>query len=385
MPGHVWHERAAAVFNDYGGWKRPAWYAPDGESRDAAITREVLAVRHYVGLFEGSPLGKIEVCGPDAAEFLNRIYVNDVLTLEPGRVRYGLMLTENGIIMDDGVFARLDEDHYLITTTAANADQVTAWLDEWHQCEWPDLELVIAPVTTQWAVLTLAGPNARALLCGFECDIDLSADAMPHMSIRAGTLEGRPVRMQRVSFTGEASYEVGIPADGAEALLEEFTSKGIAHGLTPTGIEAILILRMEKGYLHVGSDTDGTTNPYDVGFGALVEKKQTDYVGKRSLGRSHDVDPDRRRLVGIEAEDGHIAFRAGAHIVSAATGSRRSEGFVTSACVSPTFGKPIGLAMLKRGTERKGEIVHLFDEGRLSRVRIVEPVFYDPGGERLHG
>ena len=383
-PAHAWHVRAGAVFDDYGGWKRPAWYAPHGESRDAAIKREVLAVRRRVGLFDGSPLGKIEVVGPDAAEFLNRIYVNNALTLEPGSVRYGLMLTENGIIMDDGVFACLDKGHYLVSTTAGNGDRVAAWLDEWHQCEWPDLELVIAPVTAQWAVLTLAGPNAAALLGELECDIDLSGDAMPHMSIRTGTLAGWPARIQRVSFSGEASYEVGIPADRAEALLEILAAKGDSHGLVPTGIEAVLVLRMEKGYLHVGSDTDGTTNPVDVGFGRVVERKQSDYVGGRSLQRPHDRDGNRRRLVGIEAEDGCTAFSAGAHIVAMTNGERRSEGFVTSACVSPTLGKPIGLAMLERGTERKGELVHLFDEGRLSRARIVDPVFYDPEGERLH-
>ena len=382
---HAWHERAGAVFDDYGGWKRPAWYAPHGESRDAAIKREVLAVRRSVGLFDGSPLGKIEIVGPDAAEFLNRIYVNNTLTLQPGRVRYGLMLTESGIILDDGVFACLDEGHYLVSTTAANSSRVAAWLDEWHQCEWPDLELVIAQVTTQWAVLTLAGPNARALLGELECDIDLSGDVMPHMSIRTGTLEGLPARIQRVSFSGEASYEVAIPADRAESLLEKLVSAGDSHGLVPTGIEAVLVLRMEKGYLHVGSDTDGTTNPMDVGFGRVVERKQSDYVGRRSLQRSHDLDGNRRRLVGIEAEDGCTVFSAGAHIVVMTDGERRSEGFVTSACVSPTLGKPIGLAMLERGNKRKGELVHLFNEGRLSRARIVDPVFYDPEGERLHG
>lgn len=385
MPGHAWHERAGAVFDDYGGWKRPAWYAPNGAGRDAAIGREVLAVRSKVGLFDGSPLGKIEVAGPDAAEFLNRVYVNNALTLVPGRVRYGLMLTENGIIMDDGVFACLGDGHYLVSTTAANGDRVAAWLDEWHQCEWPDLELVIAPVTTQWAVLTLAGPNARALLSELECDIDLSGDAMPHMSIRTGTVEGWPARIQRVSFSGEASYEVGIPADRADSLLEKLAAKGDAHGLVPTGIEAVLVLRMEKGYLHVGADTDGTTNPIDVGFGRVVGRKQGDYVGRRSLERPHDLDGDRRRLVGIEPVDGCTAFPAGAHIVAMTNGVRRSQGFVTSACVSPTLGKPIGLAMLERGNERKGELAHLFDRGRLNCVRIVDPVFYDPEGERLHG
>ena len=385
MPGHAWHERRGAVFDDYGGWKRPALYAHAGESRDAAIQREALSVRHGVGLFDSSPLGKIEVNGPDAAEFLNRIYLNNALTLEPGCVRYGLMLTENGIVMDDGVFARLADDHYLISTSAANGDRVTAWLDEWHQCEWPDLKLVIAGVTSQWAVLTLAGPNARALLAEFECDIDLTKHAMPHMSVRSGTLEGWPARIQRVSFSGEVSFEISVPADRCEAFLAKLESKGAAHGLAPTGIEALLVLRMEKGYLHVGSDTDGTTNPIDAGFGWVVDRKKSDYVGRRSLQRPYDRAGTRRRLVGIEAGDGSTEFAAGAHIVSTVNGSRRSEGFVTSACGSPTLGKPIGLAMLERGHERKGEIVQLFDEGRLTLARIVEPVFYDPAGERLNG
>jgi sarcosine oxidase subunit alpha len=385
LAAHDWHAAHGAEFESYGAWRRPACYRNAGEARDAAINREVLAVRHAVGLFEATPLGKIEVKGPDAAEFLNRIYVNNMLTLQPGGVRYGLMLNENGIVIDDGVVARLAPDHYLVSTSSGNADRITGWLDEWHQCEWPHLNLVLSPVTAQWAVLTLAGPQARGLLADLESDIDFSSHAFPHMTIRTGRLAGNSVRVQRVSFSGESCFEISLPACSAQGAWERLVLVGAKMGIEPIGIEAILVLRLEKGFLHVGSDTDGTTNPFDVGFAAIIGKKQGDFIGRRSLLRPNDARQDRRQLVGLEPLNNADSLVAGAHLVHEADATRRSEGFVTSASYSPTLRRSIGLGLLERGFGRRGETVTVFDNKRSLRARVVHPVFYDPKGERLRG
>ncbi len=385
LAAHDWHAANGAEFESYGAWRRPACYRKAGEARQAAINREVLAVRHAVGLFEATPLGKIEVKGPDAADFLNRIYVNNMATLQPGGIRYGLMLSENGIVIDDGVAARLASDHYLVSTSSGNADRITGWLEEWHQCEWPHLKLVLSSVTAQWAVLTVAGPRARELLAGLESDIDFSSHAFPHMTIRTGRLAGVPVRVQRVSFSGEASFEVSLPACSARAMWEAWMRAGAANGIEAIGIEAILVLRLEKGFLHVGSDTDGTTNAFDVGFGAIIAKKSGDFVGRRSLMRPNDARQDRRQLVGLEPLQAADSLVAGAHLIHEAGAARRSEGFVTSAARSPTLEKSIGLGLLERGFGRRGETVTVFDNGRSFKARVVDPVFYDPKGERLNG
>jgi len=226
LPAHDWHVGLGAVFEDYGAWKRPEYYASNGRDRETAIQEEVLALRRSIGLLDSSTLGKIEITGPDAGEFLNRIYVNNALTLKTGRIRYGLMLSENGIVMDDGVFARLAEDHYLVNTTSANADRMTGWLERWHQCEWPDLDLVISVATSQWAVATIAGPESRILLQEIDSDIDFSAEALPHMSIATGIFLGVEARVQRVSFTGEMSFEISVPALHGQRVMEILMSAG---------------------------------------------------------------------------------------------------------------------------------------------------------------
>jgi len=383
LPAHDWHTAHGAEFEDYGGWDRPAYY---GDDRDACIRQETLLVRKSVGLFDGSPLGKIEVKGPDAAEFLNRIYVNTVMTLKPGKVRYGLMLDENGIIIDDGVFVRLAEDHFLINTTSGHADRIAGWLEEWHQCEWPDLDLVMSPVTAQWAVVTVAGPNARALLAELPGMTDLSPDEFPHMSFASGVFDdGTPYRIERVSFTGELSYELNVPANHATDFFERIWRAGEAHGIGLFGAESLMVLRLEKGFLHVGGDTDGSTNPFDVGFGRIVTNKKSDFIGARSLQRAEDKRADRRQLIGFEVANKSATVLSGAHIVTGDGAKQRSEGFVTSACRSPTLGKTIGLGLLERGFERMGEDITLFDEGARVTARIVDATFFDPQGERMRG
>ena len=381
LVAHDWHAGEGAVFDDYGAWKRPAFY---GDDRAASIAREVLAVRQSVGFFDGSPLGKIEVKGPDAARFLDRIYVNNVLTLKPGRVRYGLMLNENGVVIDDGVFVRLGEDHFLVNTTSGNAERIAAWLEEWHQCEFFDMRLVLSNVTSQWAVATLAGPDARAVLQSLPGLIDLSTASFPHLSFAAGQLaDGAPYRLQRVSFSGEQSYELSVPSNRAASIFERLQAVAGPGKLVPIGVEALMVLRTEKGFVHVGVDTDGTTNPLDIGFGAVVDRKRRDFIGARSLARPNDRRADRRQLVGFELLDRNASVPAGAHFVTGSNGGRRSEGFVTSACDSPTLGRTVGIGLIEGGFGRKGEEVLVYDSGRNLPARIVDPCFYDPSGERM--
>jgi sarcosine oxidase subunit alpha len=382
LPAHDWHAEKGAEFDDYGGWKRPAFY---GNDREECIARESLIVRESVGLFDASPLGKIEVKGPGAAEFLNRIYVNTVPTLKQGKVRYGLMLDENGVLMDDGVFVRLADEHFLVYTTSAHADRIGAWLEEWHQCEWPDLDLVLSPATSQWAVLTVAGPKAREVLKSLPGMIDLSTESFPHMSFASGLFEdGTQFRIQRVSFTGEQSYELSVPANRATEFFERVWQAGEPHGIGLFGAESQMVLRLEKGFLHVGVDTDGMTNPFDVGFGGIVANKKGDFIGARSLERAEDRRDDRRQLVGLELDAGTTVL-AGAHIVTGSGAERRSEGFVTSACDSPILGKTIGLGLLERGFERRGEKIRLYDDGQIVSAQVVDACFYDPDGERMRG
>ena len=383
LAAHDWHATQGAVFEDYGGWQRPAYY---GSDRDACVRRETLLVRQAAGLFDASPLGKIEVQGPDAAEFLNRIYIHSVPTLKQGKVRYSLMLNENGIIIDDGVFVRLADDHFLLNTTSAGANAIAAWLEEWQQCEWPRMELVINPVTSQWAVVTVAGPRARDVLCSLAGMTDLSTQAFPHMSFASGVFEdGCPYRIQRVSFSGELSYELSVPANRATGFFERIWDAGQPFGIGLFGIESLMILRLEKGFLHVGGDTDTTSNPFDAGFGRVISNKRGDFIGARSLQRAEDRRNDRRQLVGFEVVDRDAVVLAGAHVVTGTGDARRSEGFVTSACHSPTLARTIGLALLERGFERGGEEIQLYDQGRLVTARIVDARFYDPQGERMHG
>lgn len=382
LPAHAEHERLGARFEEAGGWMRPACYPRAGERDADAIVREVRAVRTAAGLFDASPLGKIEVEGPDAARFLDAFYPNNVRTLEIGRTRYGLMLNEHGVIVDDGTIARLAPDHYVLTTTSGGAARIAAWLDEWRQCEWPELDVVVTPVTTQWATLALSGPNARTILARLHSDVDLSPDAFPHLHVRTGTLAGVPARVYRVSFSGELGYEINVPARYGAALWRALEHAGREHGLEPYGLEALLLLRLEKGFLHVGLDTDGTTSPADVGWGEVALKKQADFVGKRSLLRPENVRADRLQLVGLVGADDVLV--PGAHLRLDGT-HEGSDGWVTSAALSPTLGTRIALALLRGGRSRVGQSVAVLDLGRTGRAQVVTTPFYDPRGERLHG
>jgi sarcosine oxidase, subunit alpha len=379
-----WHVEHGAVLEDFGGWQRPAWYAFQDKSREERIRVEKRAARTAVSLFDGSPLGKIEVRGPDAALFLNRMYYNNMRTLAVGRGRYGLMLNEHGIIIDDGVCMRLAEDHLLVSTTSGGASRIFAGFEEWLQCEWPDLKVLVTNVTSAWGNIAVAGPHARQLLQHLSTDIDLRPGAFPHLSIRCGRLEGVPVRIARVGFTGELSFEINIPAGYTTALWEHLLTHGAALGALPIGVDALQELRTEKGYLHVGTDTDGRTLPADIGMGEALAKKSDDFVGRRSLDRSDAKRPDRLQFVGLEAQDPATVLTVGAHIVAGPQTRTGSQGYVTSSCMSEALGRSVALGLVQAGRARPGEKIHVYSKGRTWPARIVSPRWYDPEGQRLN-
>jgi sarcosine oxidase subunit alpha len=380
LAAHDAHAAAGARFDDYGGWLRPAAYPRAGEPLDAAARRESLAVRAGCGAFDASTLGKIEVSGPDAARFLDRLYVETMSTLPVGRIRYGLMLTEHGIVFDDGVASRLGATRFLVGTTSAGAARVAEAMEEWLQGEWPELRVFVTPVTHQWGVITLTGPETRSVLHRLGTDIDLARDAFPHMAVREGRVAGMAARVQRVSFTGEISYEIAVAARHAAELFQ----RALAARAEPFGIEALMILRLEKGYIHVGSETDGTTVPDDLGMGRGIARKASDFVGRRSLRLPEALRSDRNQLMGLRTSEPGFVPAPGTH-VALGDGGVGSDGWVTSSAFSPTLGRSVALAMVRGGRRRKGETVTLIDEGRWHRAEIVEPCSYDPGGARLHG
>ncbi len=386
LPTEALQRASGAVFEDYGGWNRPVYVPRAGEDEHAAVMREVSQVRRGVGLIDYSPLGKIQVSGPDAAILLQRIYVNNVKTLKPGFCRYGLMLGEDGIVMDDGVLTCWDEQTFQVGTTSGHAEKVTDWLEEWLQCEWTDLDVIVEPVTTQWATIMVAGPNARSLLERLGLDIDFSAQAFPHMSARQGRLGDVPVRIMRVSFSGELSYEVSVPWGYGASLWRGLLELGKDLDVTPFGLEALMVMRVEKGYLHVGTETDGATMPQDIGFRDIIAKKAEDFVGRRSTMTPEGLRGDRMQLVGLAS--GKDVLPIGGHIVSTAFSGvpAPTQGWVTSSVHSPTLNRPVAMAMLTRGFERMGETVKVYDArlGRSFEAEVVSPVAYDPKGERLH-
>ena len=382
LPAHEAHVELGAHWWEAGGWMRPASYPRGGESLEQAVRREALAVRSAGGVFDASPLGKIEVTGPDAARFLDRFYINNVSTLEPGRVRYGLMLNEAGVVIDDGTIACLSPQRFVLTTTSGGAGRIAAWLEEWRQCEWPDHRVFVTPVTTQWAAISLAGPRARAVLARFETDIAIDGGSLPHMSVREGHFAGVDTRLYRVSFSGELGYEIHVPARHGDSLWRALLAAGATDGIVPYGIETLLLLRLEKGFLHVGVDTDGTITPADAGWGAVAARKKADFIGKRSLAREDNRRADRLELVGLTTKNG-AALVAGAHLRLPGT-TVGSDGWVTSAAYSPTLERPIALALLRGGRARLGQALVVHDLRRKGEATVVSPSFYDPEGKRIH-
>ena len=395
-PMHGWHQAQGAAWEDVGRWKRPRHYPQGGEAMQDALDRECLAVRRGVGILDASTLGKIDIQGADAALFLDRVYAGRFLKLAPGRCRYGLMLREDGTILDDGVTVRLGERRYLMHTTTGNAEEVFAWLEFWRQTEWPELRVHLTSVTDHWATAALAGPQSRKVLGKVCDDIDLSAEAFPFMGARLGHVAGLPARVFRISFSGELAFEVNVAAQHGRRLWEALMEAGEEWRIRPYGTEAMHVLRAEKGFIIVGQDTDGNQTPDDMGLGWAVrqppmqpEAAETPgfgFIGDRSLSLAAHRRPDRLQFVGLKTLDAARVIPEGAQIVDEpGRPPVAMQGHVTSSYFSATLNRSIALAMLSNGRRRLGDIVHcpLADGGALA-AKVVSPVFYDPKGERHH-
>jgi sarcosine oxidase subunit alpha len=381
----AWAEEHGAVFEPVALWRR-AWYFPKpGEDMHAAVARECKATRDSLGIFDASTLGKIEIVGPDAAEFLNRMYTNPWSKLQPGRCRYGVLLGEDGFIRDDGVIGRLTHDRFHVTTTTGGAARVLNMMEDYLQTEFPDLKVWLTSTTEQWSVIAINGPNARNLLAPLVEGIDLSEEAFPHMSVGVGRICGVPTRLFRMSFTGERGYEVNVPARYGRAVWEKLIAEGQACGVTPYGTETMHVLRAEKGYIIVGQDTDGTLTPDDAGLGWAIGKAKPDFVGKRSLARPDMLKTDRKHLVGLLTADPKVVLEEGAQIVLDPNQSvpMTMVGHVTSSYWSVALGRSIALAVIEGGNGRMGETVHIpMPDGTL-QAEVTGTVFLDPENTRL--
>ena len=298
-PIHEWARAHGAVFEDVGQWKRARFFPRAGEDMHAAVARECRAVRSGCGLFDASTLGKIEVTGPDAGTFLSRMYVNDFASLAVGRSRYGILLRDDGFIYDDGVIARIADDRFHVTTTTGGAARVFAFMEDYLQTEWPALRAWLTSTTEQWSVIAVQGPQARAVLARVATDVDLAPAALPHLGVTGGRICGVPMRLFRVSFTGELGFEINVPADYGQPVWEAIHAAGREFDITPYGTEAMHVLRAEKGYIIVGQETDGTVTPYDAGLAWAIGKGKPDFVGKRGLARPAMQAADRKQLVGL--------------------------------------------------------------------------------------
>ena len=387
-PSHAWAEAQGAVFEDVGNWKRARYFPQAGEDMHAAVRRECLAVRGGVGLFDASTLGKIDLQGKDSAELLNRVYTNAWSKLGVGRCRYGLMLRDDGMVFDDGVTARLGPNHFHMTTTTGGAPRVLAWLEEWLQTEWPQLEVYCTSVTEQWAAMAVVGPKSRDVLRAAGTDLDLSSEALPHLGLAEGTVAGIPARVFRISFSGEMAFEVNVPWGYGMALWEALWAAGQPFAITPYGTESMHVLRAEKGYIIVGQDTDGTATPFDLGMDWIVSKAKPDFVGKRGLQQPAVRAAGRKQLVGLLTIDPAELLEEGAQVVTMPEPGPPPVpmiGHVTSSYPSPTAGRSIAMAMVQGGHGMDGETVYIPMPGRVIPARVTKPVFFDPEGARLDG
>ncbi|MGD9614086.1 MAG: sarcosine oxidase subunit alpha family protein [Alphaproteobacteria bacterium] len=385
-PMHDRHVAAGAVFEDVGQWKRPRYYPRLGEDMHAAVRRECLAAHDAVALLDASTLGKIEVCGPDATRFLDRVYINRWENLAVGACRYGVMCREDGMVFDDGVGTRLAPDRFLLTTTTGNAGAVLDWLEEWLQTEWTDLELFCTSVTEEWANATLVGPRSREVLQALTPGLALDAGAFPFMRMRETAVAGMPARVFRVGFSGELSYEINVPADFGPALWERLIAAGEAYGITPYGTEAMHVLRAEKGFFIVGQETDGSVTPIDLGLGAMIAGEK-DFLGRRSLARSDTARADRKQLVGLLPDDPAEILPEGTQLVAEPGGRPPVPmiGHVTSSYYGARIGRGFALALVAGGRARHGGKVWADLPGRTVAARICPPVFYDLEGRRRDG
>ena len=393
---HACHVSRGAEFEPVGQWLRPWYFPKSGEDMRAAVRRECLAARRGVGIMDASTLGKIDIRGKDVREFLNRVYANAWTQLAPGKCRYGLMLDENGMVMDDGVTACLSDQHFLMTTTTGGAARVLTWLEKWHQTEWPDLDVYMTSVTDHWATAAVVGPRSRQVLAKVCTDIDLSPSTFKFMDWREGTVAGVPARVFRISFSGELAFEVNVDANYGHHVWEALMEAGQEFDITPYGTETMHVLRAEKGFIIVGQDTDGSMTPFDLDMAwAVGMKKSFSFIGKRSFARSDTSAPNRKQLVGLLTEDPEVVLTEGAQIIerSDITPPMPMLGHVTSSYYSPELQRSIALAVVRDGINRRSEegrssgrdVLYAYAGGKAHQVKVVSAVFVDPQGERQNG
>jgi sarcosine oxidase subunit alpha len=386
---HSWHVAHGAAFEDVGQWKRPWYYPQPGEDMDSAVARECRAAREGVAFMDASTLGKIEIWGADAGEFLNRVYTNAFKKLKPGTARYGVMCKPDGMIFDDGVTLRLDDNRYFMTTTTGGAAGVLDWLEEWLQTEWPELDVHCTSVTEQWATIAVVGPQSREVVAHLAPEVDLSNEDFPFMAFRETTLaSGIPARICRISFSGELAYEINVSAWYGLAVWEEVYAIGRPYGITPYGTETMHVLRAEKGYIIVGQDTDGTVTPQDAGMSWVVSK-QKDFIGKRSFARADTARADRKQLVGLLPSDRATRLPEGTQLVAPDvtldTVPVPMLGHVTSSYHSPALGRPFALALVADGRARIGQTLLAPVGDDLVSVEVTDFVLYDPEGTKRDG
>ena len=384
-PMNDWHIENKAEFENVGQWKR-AWYYPkNNETMHDAVQRESKAARNSAGILDASTLGKIDIQGTDASEFLNRVYTNAWSKLAIGKCRYGLMLNEDGMVYDDGVTTRLDENHYIMTTTTGGAANVLGKLEDYLQTEWPELDVYLSSVTDHYATASICGPNSKKILNKLIPDLDLSDENFPHMSFKNAKIDNIKCRIMRISFTGEHSYEINIQANYGEDLWKKCMEAGEEFNITPYGTETMHLLRAEKGFIIVGQDTDGTMTPIDLQMDWIVSKKKYDFIGKRSLYRSDTMKEDRKQLVGLVTDNPNEVLEEGAQII-ANTSLKPVEmlGHVTSSYYSPNLNKSIALAVVRGGKNMLGQKLFIPMEDKNINVTIVDPVFFDKENVRLN-
>ncbi|MGW0885883.1 sarcosine oxidase subunit delta family protein [Streptomyces sp. NPDC002671] len=385
---HDWHVMHGALFENVGQWKRPWYYPQDGEDMKIAVLRECAAARDGVAFMDASTLGKIDVQGPDAAVFVDRLYTNMMSTLKVGMIRYGVMCHLDGMIFDDGTVIRLAQDRFLVTTTTGNAAAVLDWMEEWLQTEWPGLRVRCTSVTEQWATVALVGPRSREVLGTLAPALAVDNDSFPFMAWRDTTVAGVEARVCRISFSGELAYEINVSPWEALALWEALYEAGAPFGITPYGTETMHVLRAEKGYPIIGQDTDGTVTPHDLGMSWAVSKKKPDFIGKRSYARADAVRPDRKQLVGLLPEDPGAFLPEGTQLVADSVLPAPPVpmlGHVTSSYRSAALGRTFALALVKGGRDRIGERLYAPVGDRLVPVTVASPVLYDPEGARRDG
>ena len=385
-PIHSWHKKNNAKFEDVGQWKR-AWYYPiDNESMFDAVQRESKAARTKAGILDASTLGKIDIQGSDTSEFLNRVYTNAWNKLAIGKCRYGLMLNDDGMVYDDGVTTRLNENHYIMTTTTGGAATVMSKLEDFLQTEWPELKVYLTSVTDHFATVSVCGPHSKKILEKVTENIDYSDQNFPHMSFKEGSINKIKCRVMRISFTGELSYEINIQANYGQSVWEKCMNAGKEYGITPYGTEAMHLLRAEKGFIIAGQETDGTVTPIDLQMDWIVSKKKYDFIGKRSLYRSDTARDDRKHYVGLLTKDPNEILEEGAQIVAEVKNRPPMDmiGHITSSYYSPNLNKSIALAVVKNGKKLKGKKLFVPMANKTIEVTVSDPVFLDKEGTRLN-